>query len=381
MASAAKSACRAAARQLRSHQYSHIQPITRPFSSTRRTLADAADKKEASSAGYFNQAFYNRLDRDDKATYNTLTPADREKMEKVEAALRDEFANDSRTHRELEEQIAAELEHLEMTYPAGPVERAPKIQGFFQMGEKEDIGPDEDDYQGDDISSLGHAELEQTREIREYARLAGWEMPLLANLTKPYTPPTAATPLRFRYTTYMGEQHPAQRKVVVEFDPQDLSLSPAHTQNLIKLAGVRYNPTTKLVKMSCEDHETQAQNKRYLGDTIKALIAKAKSPESAWLKDVPVDFRHAKPKKRYQFPEEWLLTEERKKELEARREARQLAEQTRKDSPAGLIDGIKEIEEARNIDLASVEAPMMAEAKMPMAKGKQGKKEMRQGRA
>ncbi|KAG9599272.1 hypothetical protein KCU97_g3576, partial [Aureobasidium melanogenum] len=270
MASAAKSACRTAARQLRSHQYSHIHPITRPFSSTRRILADAADKKEASSAGYFNQAFYNRLDRDDKATYNTLTPADREKMEKVEAALRDEFANDSRTHRELEEQIAAELEHLDMTYPAGPVERAPRNQGFFQMGEKEDIGPDEDDFQGDDISSLGHAELEQTREIREYARLAGWEMPLLANLTKPYTPPTAATPLRFRYTTYMGEQHPAQRKVVVEFDPQDLSLSPAHTQNLIKLAGVRYNPTTKLVKMSCEDHETQAQNKRYLGDTIKA---------------------------------------------------------------------------------------------------------------
>jgi small subunit ribosomal protein S35 len=202
-----------------------------------------------------------------------------------------------------------------------------------------------------------------------------------SDLTKPFTPPTAATPLRFRYTTYMGEQHPAQRKVVVEFDPSDLSLDPTHTQNLIKLAGVRYNPTSKIVKMSCEDHETQAQNKRHLGDTIKALIAKAKAPESQWLKDVPVDFRHAKPKKRFQFPDEWLLTEERKKELEARREARQIAEQTKKESPAGLIDGIKEIEEARNIDLSKVEAPLMAEAKMPMAKGKQGKKEMRQGRA
>ncbi|CAD0112523.1 unnamed protein product, partial [Aureobasidium uvarum] len=371
MASAAKSACRTAARQLRSsHQYSHIHPVTRPFSSTRRTLADA-DKKDASSPGYFNQAFYKRLDRDDQAAYNTLSPADREKMEKVEAALRDEFANDSRTHRELEDHIAAELEQLEMTFPAPPAERAPRNQGFFQMGEKEDIGPDDDDFHGDDISSLGHAELEQTREIREYARLAGWEMPLLAT----------ATPLRFRYTTYMGEQHPAQRKVVVEFDPKDLSLNPTHTQNLIKLAGVRYNPVSNLVKMSCEDHETQAQNKRYLGDTIKELIAKAKSPENEWLKDVPVDFRHAKPKKRFQFPEEWLLTEERKKELEARREARLVAEQTKKESPAGLIDGIKEIEEARNIDLSRVEAPVMAEAKRPMAKGKQGKKEMRQGKA
>jgi small subunit ribosomal protein S35 len=139
-----------------------------------------------------------------------------------------------------------------------------------------------------------------------------------SDLTKPFTPPTAATPLRFRYTTYMGEQHPAQRKVVVEFDPKDLSLNPTHTQNLIKLAGVRYNPSSQIVKMSCEDHETQAQNKRHLGDTIKELIAKAKSPESAWLKDVPVDFRHAKPKKRFQFPDEWLLTEQRKKELEGK---------------------------------------------------------------
>ncbi|THY93273.1 hypothetical protein D6C93_05679 [Aureobasidium pullulans] len=380
MVSAAKSVCRTAARQLRSNQRPHFQSVSRPFSTTRRTLAE--DKKESSgSEGYFNRAFYNRLDRDDQASYTSLTPDERQKMENVDSALRDHFAKDSRTHREMEDNIAAELEALDFEFPAGPVEREPKNNGFFQMGEKEDIGPDEDDFQGDDISSLGHGELEQTREIREYARLAGWEMPLLANLTQPFTPPTAATPLRFRYTTYMGEQHPASRKVVVEFDPSDLSLTPAHNQNLIKLAGVRYNPDSKLVKMSCEDHETQAQNKRYLGDTIKGLIAKAKSPESEWLKDIPVDFRHAKPKKRFQFPEEWLLTEERKKELETRREARELAQKTKMESPAGLIDGIKEIEEARNIDLSRVEAPLMAEAKQPMAKGKQGKKEMRQGRA
>jgi small subunit ribosomal protein S35 len=185
MASAANRACRTAARQLRTPQYPHANTLTRPFSSTRRTLADA-DKKDASAApsstaGYFNKAFHARLSREDQAAYTGLAPADREKMEKVDAALRDEFANDSRSHRELEDQITSELEHLEMIFPPGPVERAPRNQGFFSMGEKEDIGPDEDDFQGDDISSLGHAELEQTREIREYARLAGWEMPLLAS--------------------------------------------------------------------------------------------------------------------------------------------------------------------------------------------------------
>ena len=188
MASAAKSACRTAVRQLRTSQHTPSNTLTRPFSTSRRTLADADNKDASSAAGYFNKTFYNRLGRDDQAAYTGLSPSDREKMEKVEAALRDEFANDSRTHRELEDQISAELEHLEMQFPPAPVERPRRDQGFFSMGEKEDIGPDEDDFQGDDISSKGHAELERTREIREYARLAGWEMPLLASTFEQLTP-------------------------------------------------------------------------------------------------------------------------------------------------------------------------------------------------
>jgi small subunit ribosomal protein S35 len=40
------------------------------------------------------------------------------------------------------------------------------------------MGPDED-YYGDDLTSLGHGELEKHRELREYARLIAWELPLL----------------------------------------------------------------------------------------------------------------------------------------------------------------------------------------------------------
>lgn len=51
--------------------------------------------------------------------------------------------------------------------------------GFWGEGEEE-LGPDED-YYGDDITSLGHGELEQHRELREYARLIAWELPLLSS--------------------------------------------------------------------------------------------------------------------------------------------------------------------------------------------------------
>jgi small subunit ribosomal protein S35 len=74
----------------------------------------------------------------------------------------------------------------------------------------------------------------------------------------------------------MGEEHPAQSKVVVEFSPRDMPLSPAQQLKLKKLLGPRLNPETQIAKMSCEQFDHQAQNKRYLGDLVNSLIAAAK---------------------------------------------------------------------------------------------------------
>jgi small subunit ribosomal protein S35 len=74
----------------------------------------------------------------------------------------------------------------------------------------------------------------------------------------------------------MGEEHPAEKKVVVEFCPADMPLTDAQQLKLKKLAGVRYNPETGIIKMSSEMFETQAQNKRYLGDLVDTLVKEAK---------------------------------------------------------------------------------------------------------
>lgn len=92
---------------------------------------------------------------------------------------------------------------------------------------------------------------------------------------QPFEPPTKSQTLRFRYTTYMGDKHPAEPKVVMEFTVADLNLSPVSSRKLIKLVGPRYNPVKGLVKLSCEMFETQAQNKRYLGDLLDKLLAEA----------------------------------------------------------------------------------------------------------
>ncbi len=148
---------------------------------------------------------------------------------------------------------------------------------------------------------------------------------LATEFAKPFLPPPLTSPLRFRYTTYMGESHSAAKKVVVQFCTRDLSsLTEPQRIKLVKLAGVRYNPDTDVVRMSCEKFENPAQNKRYLGDIVEKLIKEAQNEEDMFA-DVPLDFRHHKPKRRPQYPEGWKLKGERVQELmEGRQQIRLL---------------------------------------------------------
>ncbi|KAL8862590.1 MAG: hypothetical protein Q9178_001088 [Gyalolechia marmorata] len=241
--------------------------------------------------------------------------------------------------------------------------------GLMAMGEvdEQDSGEDED-FEGDDITSIAHGELEQHREIREYARIAAWEMPMLSKLAKPFVLPPLDKPLRFRYTTYMGETHPAAKKVVLEFCTRDLpDLTEAQRIKLVKLVGVRYNPETDLVKMSCEMFETQAQNKRYLGDLVDTLMAEAQDP-SDMFEDVPLDFRHHKSKPKIEFPEKWKLTEERRAQLEENQRQRELRE-TERETAGTLVDGTQVIEQV--LEAMTRNAPVAVKVEPPKGKGRQ----------
>lgn len=85
-------------------------------------------------------------------------------------------------------------------------------------------------------------------------------------------------------------------------------LSSEQRIKLIKLVGVRYNPQTDIVHMSSEKFENPAQNKRYLGDLVNNIITEAKD-EKDMFKDIPLDFRHHKPKVLHKMPEAWRMNE------------------------------------------------------------------------
>lgn len=172
----------------------------------------------------------------------------------------------------------------------------------------------------DDLPSQSQLLVQQHREQRFYNRLAAYELPLLAQYRQTYNKPSVKThPVTYRYTTYIGEEHPNSRKVVLSVKTKDLELNEKELHKLRLLAKTRYDHTTDILKMSSERYSEPAQNARYLGDVLKRLIKEAKDLSDDF-SDVPLDTRHTiaknlrKKKRGYEFPEEWKRPEDAPKE-------------------------------------------------------------------
>ncbi|ETS82251.1 hypothetical protein PFICI_07253 [Pestalotiopsis fici W106-1] len=367
---------------------SHFTSSRRPFSSTRAWRSDDVDREQQSSkpegsnaAAPSTKTPVPRLRRSDKVVlalqegmtedekdafkrileytdaHDMKVPPrrgqratlDPEELEAQADKIEEYFQNVNKLPKEADDA----LRDLEQTFNkvdemASPVMATVRVGKNSFWGEDEEDQDyltndiDEDDFGEEDMMSMAHGKLEEHREYREYARIAAWQMPLLSKLARPFEPPTQEECLRFRYTTYMGENHPAQSKVVVEFSPRDLGLTSAQQWKMKKLLGARWNPETKIAKMSCEQFDHQAQNKRYLADLVNKLIVEAKD-ETDTFRDVPLDTRHHKIKTKPKFPKEWYMTIDRVKELEDQREKALLLDQAKEDA-GSLVDGSKVIE-------------------------------------
>ncbi|KAK8089205.1 hypothetical protein PG997_004166 [Apiospora hydei] len=284
------------------------------------------------------------------AKHNPLKPSPSKSQRAAEARLLQTYEDQSdftAEQKALFDDLETEIDQLDAAISeATAVPKKMKKETFWGEDEEdpdmlvEDI--DDEEPADDDIMSMAHGKLEEFREYREYARVAAWQMPLLSKLTRKFEPPTAEQCLRFRYTTYMGEEHPAASKVVVEFSPRDLPLNEAQQLKLKKLLGARWNPETDIAKMSCEQFDHQAQNKRYLGDLVEKLVAQAKD-KTDMFEDIPLDTRHHQIKVRPKFPKEWRLTEERMQQLEDARQKSLLLDQA-KEQDGQLVDGNERVD-------------------------------------
>ena len=122
------------------------------------------------------------LNADERARYEAFSPAEQKIYRDERKYIYDTLSSskaDSMFQRMVSQSNADyERDAPHVDFP----QRRPIKSGFWNYGEleREDSGEDEE-YEGDDLNELGHAELEQHREIRHYARIAAWEMPLLSS--------------------------------------------------------------------------------------------------------------------------------------------------------------------------------------------------------
>ncbi|KAF6819565.1 37S ribosomal protein S24, mitochondrial [Colletotrichum sojae] len=279
--------------------------------------------------------------------------------------------------REMDRDEAAETEPLIDSKEWKDVSKPPRaVRTSFWYDEEDPKEGTEgvmDEFDEDDMTSMAHGKLDEIREHRHYHRIMAWEMPLLWNLWQPFEPPKKDEVLRFRYTTYMGEYHPAEKKVVVEFSPENMGLTPVQADKLRKLVGARYNPEKDIIKMSCEKYEHQAQNKRYLSDLVEKLVENAKDPKDTF-EDIPLDTRHHTFKTKPRFPKEWYMTPERKAELKEFR-TRELTKEAKTESRGQIVDGVAKI--GKHLNAAAREAAAAAEQpEMVAVRGARGKQNL-----
>ncbi|KAJ5905301.1 uncharacterized protein N7473_002217 [Penicillium subrubescens] len=285
------------------------------------------------------------LTKGERSMYDMLSPEERAAFDAENQRIVADF-NDLEKRAAAFAEIQKSVDQIDKQEDIRFEDIRSKVRGFWAEDDGDEMAQVEDgdeDIQDDEITSMAHAEMELHREMREYARIAAWDMPMLSKLAKPFTLPPETHILRFRYTIYMGEQHPAEPKVVVELASRDLTpkyLTEAQRQTFLKLVGPRYNPQTDVVKMSAEQFGSRAQNKRYLADVVNSLIQEAKKGDS--FADIPLDLRHHKPKFRPQFPESWNMTKERRQQLAARRKERLTAQSSRE----AIVDGNQIVSEA-----------------------------------
>ena len=139
---------------------------------------DESDSQRASREPYsFN---YNTLDAESRHHYDLLSPEEKTQFQNEEKAAYEHLTSPA-LESELQGLVSQAVYDIQQDIP--PRQPRPKITpGLMAMGEVDEQASGEDDeFDGDDISSTAHGELEQHREIRDYARIAAWEMPLLSS--------------------------------------------------------------------------------------------------------------------------------------------------------------------------------------------------------
>ena len=147
-----------------------------------------------------------------------------------------------------------------------------------------------DPFRFDDVSMLGHLELERIREERSYLRSAAYELPLLSQFRKNYIRPSKQQVLRFEYTQKLSADKDEMQlpEVILSFKIEEvgaaLSLDKPSQHKLALLAAEYLENGSVVIKSAA--FPTQLENREYLLSIFSKLVAEAKTDDK--FLDVPL---------------------------------------------------------------------------------------------
>lgn len=116
--------------------------------------------------------------------YDRLPPEEREQFDAENRRIVEEF-NDPEKRKKIFADLDKKAADIEKSTPMRFEDYKPRRGSNFWSSAEEDEFADvedaDDTFLDDDIPSIAHAELEVHREVREYARITAWDMPMLSS--------------------------------------------------------------------------------------------------------------------------------------------------------------------------------------------------------
>jgi small subunit ribosomal protein S35 len=157
--------------------------VTRRHFSVSSINRDESDEESEAAQAARNEQLIEALTEEAKEKFASLTSDQRAEQEAALSELVGSIKSGDYDRR-LQAIMAKNARELNERFPPEP-QRATSTfapSGLLAMGEEDPHGSGDDpEFAGDDITSIAHAELDDHREMREYARLAAWELPLLTS--------------------------------------------------------------------------------------------------------------------------------------------------------------------------------------------------------
>lgn len=124
------------------------------------------------------------LSKQDRSMYDMMSPEERKQFDEANHRMVEEFNDPKKRAAKLAE-IENFVGQVEREIPMRFNDEPERRRGFWADGETDEFALVEDgdeSFNDDEITSMAHAEMELHREVREYARIAAWDMPLLTSM-------------------------------------------------------------------------------------------------------------------------------------------------------------------------------------------------------